>query len=100
MCPHPPFSSSMISITAALPSRSVTSQVCQSRCSLPPGLSFGPVAVRTAFPATSKLMHVLGDLPPPMRKFRYFRSILNSGEVSVPVLVSPPLKLFTSPFPR
>ncbi len=35
-----------------------------------------------------------------MRKFRYFRSILNAGEVSVPVAASPPAKLFTSPLPR
>ena len=46
-------------------------------------------------------MHVCpGYRPPPIRKLMYLRSILNSGEVSVPVVRSPSKKLFTSPWPR
>jgi hypothetical protein len=39
-------------------------------------------------------------MPPPMRKLMSLRWILNGGEVSVPVLWSPPKKLLTKPLPR
>ena len=67
---------------------------------MPPFSSLGPVAVRTTLPSRSKSKQVSpGYLPPPIRKFRHFRSTLNAGEVSVPTAASPPTKLLAKPLP-
>ena len=59
MCPQPPVALSTIWICAVLPANSPTSHDAGANSSLPPGLVFGPVAVRTTLPATSRFMHVL-----------------------------------------
>lgn len=41
-----------------------------------------------------------GWLPPPMRKLMCFLSMVNAGEVRVPVVASPFRKLLTRPLPR
>jgi hypothetical protein len=47
--------------------------------------------VRTTWPSTSRFMQVSpSNPPPPIRKLRNFRSMVNRGEVSVPVGPSPP----------
>ena len=101
MWPQPPVALSTIWMMASFPANSLTSQNSGARVSLPPGLSFGPVALRTALPSISRFMQVFsGSLPPPMRKLMNLRSILNSGDVSVPVVPSPPWNELTNPFPR
>ena len=59
-------------------------------------------AVPTAMVAANRSRakaEVSGQPPPPIRKVMNFRSILNAGEVSVPVAGSPPWKEFTKPWP-
>jgi hypothetical protein len=59
------------------------------RASLPPGLSCGPAALRTILPPIGKFRQVFSrSLPPSMRERMNLRSILNWGEVSVPVDLS------------
>ena len=100
MWPQPPAARSTIWMRASLPAKSDTSHDPGSKASLPPGLTLGPVAVRTTLPLTSRFMQVFpSHPPPPMRKVMNLRSILNAGEVSVPVAPSPPKKELTSPFP-
>ena len=42
---------------------------------------------------------ISGSMPPPMRKLMNSRSILNGGDVSVPVVPSPLKYELTSPLP-
>ena len=98
--PQPPVALSTASIRAVLPANSPTSHDWISSASLPPGRVFGPVAVRTTLPSTRRFRQVFpAQPPPPIRKVRNFRSIGNSGDVSVPVGRSPPVKELTQPLP-
>lgn len=80
-----------IRIVAFFPENSSTSQLAQASASLPPGRSFGPVAVRTTRPSIKRsTLRFSASWPPPRRNLIRFRSMVNPGEVSVPVAASPP----------
>ncbi len=98
--PQPPLLLSTILMCAFLPARSPTSHESQLRASP----SF-PVELRTTWPSTRSstavgLSESAGWLPPPMRKLMCFLSMVNSGDVSVPVVESPFRKVLASPSPR
>ena len=65
MWPQPPVARSTISSRAVLPARSPHVPAAGSSRSLPPGSVFGPAAVRTTLPSTSRFMQVSPAQPPP-----------------------------------
>src|SRR5579875_3814401 len=108
----------MVPSAASHPATQVSSasgSTCPGSCSaVGPAFAKSPVAVQPApqpgpeksantVPAGGGLPYTepgtYGWSPPPTRKFRYGLSTVKAGEVSVPVLASPPLKLLTRPAP-
>ena len=83
-CPQPPLTLSTMRSLAFLPLYLSTSKKAGESFS-----SSAPEQAATAFSPMSSSMHVPLWAPPPIRKTMYLRSIVNSGEVSVPVDGSP-----------
>ena len=86
---HPdglPFASGELIVITEVPRKGDGSG---ANVSLPPCLSFGPVALRTTRPSTSNCTASRSLRPPPIKKEIKERSILNAGDTSKPVESSP-----------